>query len=191
MQGVTGLQWCPPDVGWIKINTDGATNIEASCAGGGGVARSHLSFKGAWSKPFPGVLDPFVAEALALREGVIFAQLRGFSHVVMEVDCLEVVNLWSSRDSSRAIVAPILDEIREKSLSFISFSLRHVSREVNTLADLCAKKASALLVSECWLEDCPPFLVNSLCNYMLLRAYLGLLCSLKFNSVSKNTSQMG
>ena len=55
MRGVMGLQWCPPDVGWIKINTDGATSIEASCAGGGGVARSHLSFMGAWSKPFPGI----------------------------------------------------------------------------------------------------------------------------------------
>ena len=76
-----------------------------------------------------------------------------------------------SRDSSRSIVAPILDEIQEKSLSFISFSLRHVSRKVNTLADQCVKKASALLVSECWLKDCPYFLVNSLradCNYMLL-----------------------
>ena len=143
VRGVLGLQWRPPDAGWIKINTDGAINTEASCAGGGGVARSHLSFMGAWSKSFPGVSDPFVAEALALREGVIFAQLRGFSHVVMEVDCLKVVNLWSSRDSSRSIVAHILDEIREKSLSFISFSIRHVPREVNTLADLCAKKASA------------------------------------------------
>ena len=168
--GVAGAQWRTPGVGWIKINTDGAINNEARCAGGGGIARSHLSFMGAWSKPFPGVTDPLVAEALALREGVIFAQLRGFSHVLMEVDCLEVVNLWLSRDSSRSIVAPILLDIGEKSSSFISFSVRYVPREANFLADSCAKRACSLLVSDCWLESCPPFLLSGLradCNHML------------------------
>ena len=115
--------------------------------------------------------DPLVAEALALREGVIFAQLRGFSHVLMEVDCLKVVNLWLSRDSSRSIVAPILDDIREKSSLFISFSVRYVPREANTLADSCAKRACSLLVSDCWLEICPPFLISGMradCNHMIV-----------------------
>ena len=68
----------------MKINTDGAIDMDAQNGGGGGVARSHLSFMGAWSKPFPGVSHPFIAEALVLREGTIFAQLRGFSHVAMK-----------------------------------------------------------------------------------------------------------
>jgi hypothetical protein len=127
-RGVSGAQWRPPDVGWIKINKDGAINNEARCAGGGGIARSHLSFMGAWSKPFPGVTDPLIAEALALREGVIFAQLRGFSHVLMEVDCLEVVKLWSSRDSSRSIVAPIL-VILGRSLQVLSLFLLDMSQK--------------------------------------------------------------
>src|SRR4051812_38859781 len=82
--------WRPPDVGWITINTDGAIDVDAMKGGAGGVARSHLCFIGAWSKPLPGVTDLFVAELLALREGVIFAQLRGMSHVIMETDCLEL-----------------------------------------------------------------------------------------------------
>ena len=68
-------------------------NLSDSMTGGaGGVARFHQAFLGAWSKPLPGVSDPFVAELLALRDWVIFAQLRGYSHVIMEVDCLELVN---------------------------------------------------------------------------------------------------
>ena len=126
-------------MGWVKINTDGAISNEACKGGGGGVARSHLAFMGAWSKPFDGVTDPLIAEALALREGVIFAQLQGFSHVVMEVDCLEVVNLWSSRNKARSVVAPILDEIGEIASCFISFSVKHVPRDCNSSADLCAK----------------------------------------------------
>ena len=64
-------------------------------------------------KPLLGITDPLVAETLSLREGVIFAKLRGFQHVIMETDCLEVVNLWKTRSSSRSVVAPILLEIGE------------------------------------------------------------------------------
>jgi hypothetical protein len=34
-----------------------------------------MSFLGAWSKPFMGVTDPLIVEVLALRDGVIFANL--------------------------------------------------------------------------------------------------------------------
>lgn len=48
---------------------------------------------GARSKPLPGVTEPLITVTLALREGVIFAQLRGYSHVETETDCLEVASL--------------------------------------------------------------------------------------------------
>lgn len=57
------------------------------------------------------VSDPLIMETLALREGVIFAKLRGLSHVKIETDCLEVVNLWNSRRTDHSVVAPILEEI--------------------------------------------------------------------------------
>ena len=41
----------------------------------------------------PGITDPLIAEALALRDGVLFAHLRGYSEVVFESDNLEIVNL--------------------------------------------------------------------------------------------------
>ena len=106
-----------------------------------------------------------------MREGVIFARLRGFSHVVMEVDCLQVVNLWHSRHSSRSIVMPIFNEIRERALNFASFLVQHTSRKVNGPADLCAKYLTTLDISDCWLDK-SPFLVRSLradCNRILLK----------------------
>ena len=77
----SGQLWRPPEAGWIKINTDGSVFDDAPAGGAGGVARSHLAFLGAWCKQLPGVSDPFISELLALREGVIFAHLRGYSHV--------------------------------------------------------------------------------------------------------------
>uniref|UniRef100_A0ACD5XZE4 Uncharacterized protein n=1 Tax=Avena sativa TaxID=4498 RepID=A0ACD5XZE4_AVESA len=106
-----GQCWRPPDPGWVKINTDGDVSAQELKGGGGGVARSHTAFLGAWSKPYDGVTDPLIMEALSLRDGVIFARLRSFSHLVIETDCLEVVDLWTSRYNSRSVVAPILEEI--------------------------------------------------------------------------------
>ena len=42
------------------------------------------------------------------------------SHVVMEVDCSEVVDLWNARPDSRSIVAPILDNVGEIVVSWKS-----------------------------------------------------------------------
>jgi hypothetical protein len=99
---------------------------------------------------------------MALRDGVIFAKLRGFSRVVMEVDCLEIVDLWDSRAGSRAVIAPILQEIEGLLFSFISFRIQHVIRSSNTLAHLCAKHACTLEITSCWMEQPPSFLVSSL-----------------------------
>lgn len=148
--------WRQPDLGWIMINTEG---------GGGGVGRSHISF------PIRGVTDPLITEVLALREGVVFVQLRGFLHVVMEMDCLETVNLWSARRNSRWIVTPILDEIVERSPCFASFSVRHARRDANNSAYLCAKFACTLMVCDCWFSESLDFLVNSIladCNRLAI-----------------------
>ena len=88
-----GYGWQPPDDPYIKINTDAAVHLDDGNAGLGGVARSSSGFKGAWCKPSSGVTDPLIAGAVALKEGVRFATLRGCTHVIMETDCLEAVNL--------------------------------------------------------------------------------------------------
>ena len=40
-----------------------------------------------------GVSDSLVPEVQAMKEGVLFARLRGFTEVTLETDCLEAVNL--------------------------------------------------------------------------------------------------
>jgi hypothetical protein len=67
--------------------------FDALKAGAGGIARNTSGFIGAWSKLYPSATDPLIAEALVLGDGVIFVKLRGFTRVVMETDCKEVVDL--------------------------------------------------------------------------------------------------
>ena len=76
-----------------------------------------------------------------MHEGVKFAKVRGFTHVIMETDCLEVVSLWNTHHNTRSIVAPILDEIGELARDFILFDIHHVTRSANVPAHLCAKRA--------------------------------------------------
>ena len=147
---------------WITINTGGTLNFDERKGRAEGVARSHLAFLGAWSKPLPGITDPFIAEVLSLREGVIFAKLRGYMHVRLESDCLEAVNLWNSSYTDRSVVAPIPSEIRELSASFLSFHISHVIRAANGPAHLCAKRACTLDMTESWLDSTPSFLISSL-----------------------------
>jgi ribonuclease HI len=155
-----GHGWIPPSGDIIKINTDGSINVDGGQGGVGGVARSAARLVGAWSKPLHGITDPLIAESLVVREGVRFAKLRGFYHVVMETDCLEAVQLWNTRHSYRSVVAPILLEIGELASSFISFSIQHILRTVNFPAHLCAKRASTLVVTESWLVETLSFLIR-------------------------------
>lgn len=97
--------------------------------------------------------DHPIAETLALREVLIFASLRGFSDVVMETNRQEVVNLWHDRRDGRSVVAPILLEIEELSLTFSSFIIQHVLRAANGSAHLCAKYACTRNATESWLTE--------------------------------------
>ncbi|VAH70246.1 unnamed protein product [Triticum turgidum subsp. durum] len=56
--------WHPRDPDYAKINTHTAIKREDGRGGAGRVARSSSSFLGAWSKLYPGVTDPLIAEPM-------------------------------------------------------------------------------------------------------------------------------
>jgi hypothetical protein len=95
-----------------------------------------------------------VAEALSLRNATVFAMERGFNKVVLEVDCSELVRHWLERESDRSIIKPMVDEISELSVSFISFSVVFACREANHAAHSCAKYG--LLQEGSFLWDTEP-----------------------------------
>jgi hypothetical protein len=80
----------------------------------------------------------------------------------MEMDCLELVQLWNDRHNFRSIMAPLLLEIGELAICFTTFTIQHVIRTANYPAHLCAKRASTLSVTESWLAETPSFLISSL-----------------------------
>ena len=151
-----------PSEGTIKINSDGALSVEERAAGGGGVARDNSNFLGAWCKVYPRLSNPLTIEALTLRDAVFFAVERQYSRVLFEVDCAELVRVWSEGRRDRSVISPILDDIRELGQSFQSFSIQFVRREANQSAHNCAKFACNNVTSQVWLGASPQFLVHSL-----------------------------
>lgn len=93
---------------------------------------------GAWCKPIEGVTGPLVVKAISLREGVIFAKLRGFARVEMETGSLKWSISGTHAVSLCLLIAPLLD-IEGPTSCFTSFAIHHVKRHVNVLAHLCAK----------------------------------------------------
>jgi hypothetical protein len=80
----------------------------------------------------------------------------------MEMNSIELVNLWSSRQDDRSIVAPILDEVGELDSEFVSFSMQHVRRSANNSAHTCARLACTLEQTGSWLDESLGFLADSL-----------------------------
>jgi hypothetical protein len=149
-------KWSKPGSGWRKINTT-ASFVASSCSGSGGVVIRDDSGKvvAAASRHYDHVPDVLTAEALAARDGVLLAQASGFETVILEVDCLTLVNLLRSVDGGRSPIAGIWHEIRELSSDFLCFDISFVNRESNKTAHLCAKLALSSS-SECvWKESFP------------------------------------
>ena len=63
-----GHGWRPPEPDQVMRNTDAAGGHDEGKSGAGDVARSSTALLGAWCKPQPGVTDPMIAEALAVRD---------------------------------------------------------------------------------------------------------------------------
>lgn len=84
--------WLPPQFGFVKCNVDAM--IFDDGAGYGAVLRDHEGrFVAAKSGRLSTVSDPFMAEALAVKEALTWIKDVGHVNVIIETDCLTFVLL--------------------------------------------------------------------------------------------------
>ncbi|XP_057438959.1 uncharacterized protein LOC130730842 [Lotus japonicus] len=85
-------------------------------------------------------VNPFLAEALALRQGVCIAWIRGFRQVLCEVDCAELAPVLEDGEGLRFHVERwILKDMLGRSWRV---SLAWIHREGNDVADWLARGGS-------------------------------------------------
>lgn len=126
----------------MKINSDAAFQAAGNVGATACIIRDHHgAFKVAQARWYDRGLDACMIEALACRDGLKLAKQHGERRVVLETDCLELVNLWKT-EVQCSIIDPVLKEIQELRLAFQDFSFVCVSRYCNKIAHVLARQVT-------------------------------------------------
>ncbi|XP_074263188.1 uncharacterized protein LOC141585995 [Silene latifolia] len=156
--GVEGFRlgsWEPPDMGVSKINTD------AGVMEGVGVGLGAVSRDAAGGVEWAVVLqrgigcDVAMAEAEAILLGLREARRMQSRKVIVESDCLIVVEDLTKHRNGRSELFVIYEEIRQISLFFESIVFKHISRKLNKLAHKLAHAMPWTHGRRFWTSDLP------------------------------------
>lgn len=87
------------------------------------------------------VMDAPMAEAYALKEGLMLAQHIGCNRLIVQLDCMEVVETMKDGGFSGSSAAALYDECNTVWSGFQEISIEHCSRDANQAAHELAKRA--------------------------------------------------
>ncbi|GKV48920.1 hypothetical protein SLEP1_g55702 [Rubroshorea leprosula] len=157
MQKATKTRWHPPDLGFIKLNVDGATSVQSAAFGMGALARNDsgevlatMACKG------QGAAEPEVVEACSLQSSLHWAQSLAFGRIIVESDCATIVSAITSETfNMNSSLGLILLDCKALLASFKSCRLQHVRRTANAVAHELARRALTTEANEFWVDDIP------------------------------------
>lgn len=155
------IKWQKPDLGWIKLNTNGAACSSLGSVGGGGLLRNS---EGDWVGGFArslGKCSSLISELWALNDGLVLAKQLGVLSILVEVNAEMVVDLLNN-NCINLVVDPLLSDCRDLLREFSNPVVKHVFREANQCADAMAKLGLNLDVSFITFVNPPPVVVNLL-----------------------------
>ncbi|RXH89245.1 hypothetical protein DVH24_031602 [Malus domestica] len=162
---------------WVKINIDGALNVQDKLSGVGVVIRDwrggHLVARG----------TTIPRRYIGTNFGAVFsemAQQQGFQQVVVESDCLKAIATLNWTHSDLSAIGTIADDVLQLASTFPMVRFIHVSRLCNGVAHLLAKFALSSSNNLVWFEE-PPILVQELlfqdmCNSFLFKSFYSKTC---------------
>ena len=132
------IRWEKPDLGWLKLNTDGSFDDLSGVAGGGGLIRDE---QGNWLAGYTrkvGRANSFVAEAWALRDGLMLCNQLNLSSVIVEFDAKSLVDALNNPDFNNSVISPLFEDRKQLASQFPRFVIKHIYREANSCADWLA-----------------------------------------------------
>jgi ribonuclease HI len=146
--------WCPPPLGFVKINWDAAVNKHEGYIGVGIIARDCMGqFLGARSFCQKIRADAKVAETIAALGAVTFSSEAGFFDVICEGDAAQVVADINSDPPFLSSTGHFIESIHLEMLGLRSCRFVFAPREANMAAHTLAKEAICNKNDVCWLED--------------------------------------
>lgn len=131
--------WERPGEGFVKLNIDAAFSVEEGSGATGAVIRDDQGrFVSASSCAISYVAEVPTAEARFLRDGLILAGNTGCNKVIVNSDCMEVIQVMQDEGNSIGAAAAIYEECYFLARNFSSISFVHCPRESNRVAHLLA-----------------------------------------------------
>ncbi|KAF4370198.1 hypothetical protein F8388_007339 [Cannabis sativa] len=155
------LDWEPPPVGSLKLNTDAAISSHQNRTGGGALVRDHTGkVLAATTFNQIGQLHPQVAEGWALLEALKWCRDKGVNIHHVEVDCKNLLTDLQSTNENLTSFGNIIKAIRRLLSSFPTVTLHHTRRQGNTAAHNLAQMSIGLDNTWSWNSQDPyPFLL--------------------------------
>jgi ribonuclease HI len=121
--------WKKPPEGWIKLNVDAAFSANYFTGATGAVLRDEQGMFIAGSCcGIPCIADAATAEARALRDGLLLAGQVGCNNLIVNSDCMDVIETMRNGGNSRGGVAAIYEEFSFLARNFTTPVLRLVHR---------------------------------------------------------------
>ena len=150
------VRWSPPPEDRFKINFDAAYFEDSGLAGIGVVCRDHSGQAiTALCQNLGKVQSAEMVEALAARRAVIFAREMSLFVIIVEGDCLTVIQALLRVGPCPLLFGHIIDETKRLGGVLRSCMYQHVRRDGNRLAHCLAKKAVLSAGFKVWVEDLP------------------------------------
>ncbi|XP_062091061.1 uncharacterized protein LOC133797237 [Humulus lupulus] len=144
------VSWRKPAVGHLKINVDASIFRESSSFCFAGLARDH---EGGLIEAFfrcrMGDVLPEVAEAMGVREALSWLKQRSWTHVIIEIDSLLVVQAIRSSISMVSYFGNIVDECKSLLKECQNVSVLFIKRSANRAAHALARASP--IVADCMM----------------------------------------
>lgn len=157
--------WKKPSEGYIMLNIHASFDEDRGCGSTGAIIRDSSGGMIVASNTFiPYLVDAPMAEAFALKEGLMLAQHIGGNKLIVLTDCMEVVEIMENAGFTANSAVAVYDECNIVWSGFQEISIEHLSREANQVAHELARQAMISKVNCIWDDDPPGFIVHLLSN---------------------------
>jgi ribonuclease HI len=157
--------WKKPSEDFVKIDVDVSFSEET---GTGVVIRDHTGGVIAMAQRYLAhVGDAPMAEAYALLDGLRLAEQVGCNRIIVNSDCMQVVNTFRDGFSATSATA-IYDDCFSIWMSFSLKTIEHCNRDANQVAHELAKFTFVNRSTCIWADEPPRLLIATLANDVIL-----------------------
>ena len=156
-------KWKAPSCDVVKCNVDGAWKDHR---GGIGVIFRDFNGRVLLSGIFPVMhaTEPLHVEILAAMKGLEIAKAFNFHRLIVETDCIGVVQGINNPAASKSIFGHYFTAIRDQVQQLEDISFSYTKREANVPAHRLSKLAILADDSCIWYADIPPSVTSAVAD---------------------------